>query len=275
MASVAAIERLADGLDHPEGIALGTDGMLYAGGEAGQVYRVDPAAGSVEQIASTGGFVLGLCLDAAGAIYACDATLAAVVRIDPSTGAVETYCDRAGGAPLTCPNWPAFAPDGSLVVSDSGREALNICEGTVFRVPRGGGEAEVLDLRPLHLSNGLAVTPKGEIIVLESLTPRLSRIVPGGIETIAELPGTTPDGVALTDDGGYLVSCYYPYRILHVDPAGNVTTFLDDATGIHIPMPTNMAFYGEGMTRLAIASLGGSWLSAIETPFRGLALTYP
>ena len=91
MASVAAIERLADGLDHPEGIALGTDGMLYAGGEAGQVYRVDPAAGSVEQIASTGGFVLGLCLDAAGAIYACDATLAAVVRIDPSTGAVETY----------------------------------------------------------------------------------------------------------------------------------------------------------------------------------------
>ena len=58
-------------------------------------------------------------------------------------------------------------------------------------------------------------------------------------------------------------------------PDGSVSTFLDDPTGIHIPMPTNIAFYGEGLSRLAIASLGGTSISAIDTPFRGVPLTYP
>ncbi len=31
----------ANGLDHPEGVAVGPDGMIYAGGESGQVYRIE------------------------------------------------------------------------------------------------------------------------------------------------------------------------------------------------------------------------------------------
>ena len=275
MASVNDLRRLAEGLDHPEGVAVGADGMLYAGGEAGQIYRVDPSSGGFAQIASTGGFVLGLCLDAAGFIYACDAARAAIVRIDPGSGDVETFCDSAGGVALTCPNWPAFAPDGSLVVSDSGREAIDVREGRVLRVPRGGGDAEVLDLPPLHFANGLAVEPDGGIVVLESFTPRLSRVVSGGLETIADLPGTTPDGVALIEGGGYLVGCYYPFQVLHVSADGSVETFLDDPTGIHMPMPTNLAFFGEVLNRLVLASLGGMWLSALETPFVGVPLNRP
>jgi gluconolactonase len=48
-----AFTELAGGFDHPEGIAWGPDGFLYAGGEAGQVYRVG-LDGSAEEIASTG-----------------------------------------------------------------------------------------------------------------------------------------------------------------------------------------------------------------------------
>jgi hypothetical protein len=44
-----------DGLDHPEGVALGPDGKVYAGGEGGQVYRIDYASRHVETYADTGG----------------------------------------------------------------------------------------------------------------------------------------------------------------------------------------------------------------------------
>ena len=276
MASLRGLRTIASGLDHPEGVATGPDGLLYAGGEAGQVYRIDPAAGSCEEIANTGGFVLGLCLDAAGAIYACDMGRPAVVRIDPDDGSVETYCDSAGGAALVCPNWPAFAPDGSLVVSDSGTESATSKDGRVACVPPGGGEAKVISDGPLHFPNGLAVSSEGDVVVLESFTPRLSALRDGQAELIAELPDVVPDGVAIDAEGGYVVSCYYPFRLYRVPP-GSATAelLLDDPLGIHLPMPTNVAFFGPGLRSLAIAQLAGWSIVAIELPFAGAPLNYP
>src|SRR5262249_45968368 len=69
---------IADGLDHPECVAVGPDGRLYAGGEAGQIYRLDPEGPTL--LANTGGFVLGICLDADSVIYACDQFRHEVVR---------------------------------------------------------------------------------------------------------------------------------------------------------------------------------------------------
>ena len=59
---------LVEGLDHAEGIAWGMDGYAYAGGEAGQLYRIDVDRGKLTQFADTGGFILGLALDAVGNI---------------------------------------------------------------------------------------------------------------------------------------------------------------------------------------------------------------
>lgn len=64
------ISDLVEGLDHPEGIAWGRDGFAYAGGEAGQVYRIDIEAKTSTKIADTGGFLLGIALDADNNIYA-------------------------------------------------------------------------------------------------------------------------------------------------------------------------------------------------------------
>ena len=55
---------LVDGLDHVEGIVWGLDGYCYAGGEAGQIYRIDVERREAVQIADTGGLVLGVALDA-------------------------------------------------------------------------------------------------------------------------------------------------------------------------------------------------------------------
>ena len=45
-------------LQHPEGVAVGPDGAVWCGSENGQILRIDPRGGGIEEVASTGGFVL-------------------------------------------------------------------------------------------------------------------------------------------------------------------------------------------------------------------------
>jgi gluconolactonase len=274
--ALSQLRTLAAGLDHPEGIALGPDGMLYAGGEAGQVYRIDPGAATHEQIADTGGLALGVCLDAGGSVYVCDPGNGAVMRVDAGTGAVDPWCQSAGGGSLVTPNWAAFAPDGSMWLSDSGTEAVDVRDGRLLRVPAGGGDAEVIDLEPLHFPNGLCVGPEGFVYWLESFTPRLRRLTEAGAELVADLPGVVPDGVALDAEGGFLICCYYPFRLLRVPPGGaSVQLLLDDPFGIHLIMPTNAAHFGPGLQQLAVSSLGGYEIKSLPAPVPGTPLHYP
>lgn len=59
------------------------------------------------------------------------------------------------------------------------------------------------------------------------------------------------------------VSCFTPELILA------------DATGAQSPMPTNVCFVGDDLGTLAMASLGGHTLSAVEVAVRGQGLHYP
>src|SRR5438874_620333 len=52
-------EVFASGLDHPECIAFDRDGNLWAGGEAGQIYRID-SSGAVTTVTTLGGFIAGI-----------------------------------------------------------------------------------------------------------------------------------------------------------------------------------------------------------------------
>lgn len=275
--ALSQLRTLASGLDHPEGVALGPDGMLYAGGEAGQVYRIEPdGGGRYEQIADTGGFALGVCLDAGNSVYVCDAGNGAVMRVDAGSGSVDRWCESAAGGPIQTPNWAAFAPDGSLWLSDSGTEALEVRDGRLLRVPPGGGDAEVIDIEPLHFPNGLCIGPDGRVHWLESFTPRLRRLGDAGPELVAELPGVVPDGVALDAEGGFLIACYYPFRLLRLPAdSGEPELLLDDSTGIHLIMPTNAAYFGDGLGEVALAALGGYEIKALSAPVPGAPLIYP
>ena len=101
---VSAVRVLAEGLDHPEGLALGLDGAVYAGGEAGQLYRLagwrealtGGAPAEAEQFATTGGFVLGLALDGGGHVYACDHRRHQVLRVSPPAPSRSTPAGRRG-----------------------------------------------------------------------------------------------------------------------------------------------------------------------------------
>jgi gluconolactonase len=275
MRDLSELRTIAEGLDHPECVTAGPDGALYAGGEAGQIYRLSDDGG-VEVIATTGGFVLGLCCDAGGAIYACDCAVPRILRIDPS-GDVSTYCDSAGGEPLACPNFNLFEADGTMWVSDSGSEYPAPPDGRLLRIPPGGGDAEVVDLPPLHFPNGLALTADGTVLIVETFhRPGLVSLAGGALAPVIELPEMVPDGVVVAESGALYISCYQPNAILRLAPGADRTeTVVSDWMGTQLLTPTNVAFFGADRRSLAIAGIAGWSIRALELPEPGRALEYP
>ena len=107
---------IGGGLDHPEGIASGKDGEAYAGGEEGQVYKIDTKERTFTQIASTGAVVGGLAQDGNGNIYCCCGP--DVVRVTQN-GDTSSYPNNKQSM-LQLANYPVFDKNGNLYVSDSG-----------------------------------------------------------------------------------------------------------------------------------------------------------
>src|SRR6185436_4375875 len=105
-------EIFANGLDHPECLTFDPEGMLWAGGEAGQIYRISPEA-SVETIANLGGFCCGVAWSPHDDLWVCN-TKYGVVRVTRS-GEWSVF---ASG--LVCPNFGLFDRRGNYYVTDSG-----------------------------------------------------------------------------------------------------------------------------------------------------------
>ena len=96
---------LTEDLDHPEDLVWDpATSRIYAGGEAGQIYAVS-LDGDVEQVADSGGGILGLAVDVAGTVYACDEGRAEVLRVDPRKGRVEVYSGGTSERPMIEPNY--------------------------------------------------------------------------------------------------------------------------------------------------------------------------
>jgi gluconolactonase len=274
---LSAFEMVATGLDHPEGIAAGPEGEVYAGGEAGQIYRIG-ADGTVEAIASTGGFIYGIALDGDGNVYACDYGNASVARVSPS-GRVETYSKGTADVPMRVPNFPAFDDAGELYVTDSGEWGED--DGIVYRISPGG-ETEIWTRAVPRFPNGCALDAEGSFLyVTESRGRSISRIrigddgSAGDSEVVVELRGSQPDGHAFAEDGALYVGCYRPDRIYRVSADGAVDVLADDPDGVTLNQPTNVAFTGPGLGRLAVSSLGGWSIAAAAVGVAGLPLRYP
>src|SRR5438132_9871170 len=210
--SIDDFSMFVEGLDHPECITRGPDGITYAGGEAGQIYRV-ALDGKHEQIATTGGFLLGLCLDANRNVYACDIKLNAVMRITPN-GMVSTYSSGTEQRPMVNPNFPVFDRAGNLYVTGSGHWKQN--DGCVYRI-RPGGKTEVVSESASRFPNGCCLSADDKwLYVVQSLMPGVVRLaisidgILGKPENVVELPRTVPDGVALDAKGNLFISCYTP-----------------------------------------------------------------
>jgi sugar lactone lactonase YvrE len=260
---------LVDGLDHPEGVAWDPEAeVVWAGGEDGQLYRVT-LDGRAEQVARAPSFVLGLAVDGRGRLAVCASEDGSLCVAEGA--AVRPVLREVDGAPLVLPNYPAFSPDGTLWLSASGTWARD--DGRLVRVAADGTATTFARDRPCF-TNGLAVSPDGRWLwVAESNRPRVSRYDlaagEGRAETVVELPGTVPDGLALTAGGGLLISLYRPDRILHLGPDGALDVVADDPQGTLIAAPTNVCFAGRDLDVLVGANLGRWHLTRYDLGLRG------
>lgn len=261
---------LVDDLDHPEGVAYDPDAdVLWAGGEEGQLYCVDAGGRWVEEVARAGGLVLGLAVDGRGRLAICC----------PGDRSVSVYDARevrhiAAGV-LTFPNYPAFGPDGTLYVSDSGSWGDD--DGRIWRID-ADGEAAVLTAGAPHFTNGCAVSADGRFLwVVESYEPNLSRfdLSTGEWEHLLRLDGTVPDGLAFTSDGGLLISCYRPDRVYHLSADGDLDIAAEDPQGTLLAAPTNICFAGPELERVVAANYNRRHLTVLDLGLRGAPLHRP
>lgn len=267
---------LVEGLDHPEGVCWDPRaGAVFAGGEAGQVYRVSLDDPAPEIVARAPDFVLGLAADGAGRLALC------VIGEHPSLcvvedGSVRTLLTEVEGSPLAFPNFPSFETDGTLWFTDSGPWGSH--SGRLIRVETDG-TAEVASTALPRFPNGCAVTPDGAALwVVESLGPTVSRYdlqTGSGPELLVTLHGHVPDGLAFTADGGCLISNYRPDRIYHLDAGGRLEVVAQDPHGTLIAAPTNVCFAGELLDRVVSANLGRWHLTLLDLGLTGAPLNYP
>ena len=270
------IQFIATDLDHPEGINFGVDGMLYAGGEAGQLYRIDAVSGHVDHYATAEGFLmLGVTLDGDNNLYGCHVGRREIVKVSPD-GEVTTYSKGVRGRELINPNYGVFDNKGNFYYTDSG-DYFN--PSGLILVVRPDGTTEVFHEGPLSFPNGLAIDAQGKYLyVVLSSAPNISRIPLQGGSTNAKpevyvpLEGVVPDGLAFDDRDRLLISCYVPDRIYLADTDGKIEILMEDPMAELMNRPTNVAIRDN---KVYYANLGGWHVGAFDFDAGPMPLRYP
>jgi gluconolactonase len=271
---LSELHEFVSGLDHSEGICFAPNGKIYMGGESGQVYEVGDDR-ELKIIANTNGFLLGLAADAHNRLYLCDTVAKKVLRLNEDNS-LTTFAEHPE---LFLPNWGAFSPDGNYYFSDSGHWGQS--DGKIFRVK--DGITEVWSEESKNFPNGLTISAGGDsLLILESYPSSLVEIQilpdgsPGKRRVICEMGEIVPDGIALMDDGRFLVSCYRPDSIFIINPNGEITLLADDPRGTVIAGPTNVVFFGENLERVLVPNIGRWHATEFEIPgVKGIPLFYP
>jgi len=272
--SVNQFETYADGLDHAEDLAFDNEGILWAGGEIGQVYRI-PEKGRVEEVTNVGGFCLGLTFSAADELYICNAKLACVIKVKKN-GKSSLFADSAEAHKLKLPNYGVFDSSGNLFVSDSGEWSKS--SGCIVRFDSRGRGQVFLD-GPQPFPNGLALSADERFLfIAQSHTDDVLQVEiredgsAGDRELYATGLARVPDGLAFDVEGNLYVSCYASDNIFRVSPEREVALLAYDRDGTTLARPTNIAFGGPQNDELYVANLGRWHINRVKLGVKGQPL---
>jgi sugar lactone lactonase YvrE len=315
----------------PEPIAIGPDGLVYVGtnqlergdrGAPSRVFVYSPLGRLVRQYVIRGQplaedhGIQGLAFDGSGLLYALDRSARPrVVLLDPITGDQRTYavfhdvppCSASRTADCSAtvtdaeaePDYAAFGPDGSLYVTD-------IEQALIWRVPRGGGVAQVWfthpDFENIFGPNGIHFQPDGRTLLLAvtATSPATGDATSGALYTLAVLPDGRPgelrqlwrsrpfdgpDGFAIARSGNVYVALAGASQIALLSPAGQelarapASPVANMALEVPVDAPGSAAFLGQRVlvtNHSAVAGNPSSWaVLDVWAGEEGLPLFYP
>jgi gluconolactonase len=267
----------AEGLDHPECIACHPDGSIWAGGEAGQIYRISEDGKEVKELGSTGGFILGIAFSPnCSWLLICDLGNKCLMRMDAYSYELSEFSKGAEGHKFNIPNYACFDRNGNVYVSESG--VFREVKGKVLKYDTEGN-GHIWCGGPINFANGMCLDAKEEYLyVVCSFLPGIERIkinsdgTAGKREVYVTVPESVPDGVAFDADGNLYISCYAPNKIYKVTPDQTISVLVDDWEAHTLSNPTNIAFGGPDFDQLYTANLGRWHVSKIDLGIKGLKL---
>ena len=248
----------------PEPIAVGPDRRVYVGtnqlghGDAdapSKVFAFSRKAKLVREYELDGQpldedhGIQGLAFDRDGLLYALDRSAdPRVVVLDPATGRQRLYarlpdvppcgaeaeenCSQTQLDGAAGPDYATFSPTGDLYVTD-------IDQALIWKVPKGGGAAEVWFTDPrlesVYGPNGIQFMADGRTLLFvntasnpmagNSLTGRLYTLPvqpdgsPGDLTQVWEsLPADAPDGLAIARSGNVYVALAGSSQVLMLSP---------------------------------------------------------
>lgn len=211
----------------PEDVVLTPDGKIVTGTDDGTIWRIDPADGTVEEIARAAGRVLGLHADADGSLLICVAGQG-VLRLAEPGAALEIVVGAIDGVPLDFPSNVVRDEDGTVYFSISSRRwpfedwMADILEhsgsGQLVRLDPDGTLTVLVD--GLQFANGVVLAPdRSCVLVAETGAYRITRHWLTGPRAgtsdllVENLPGS-PDNMSLGSDGLVWVGMVSPRNAL-------------------------------------------------------------
>lgn len=308
----------------PEGIAVDAEGTIYVGtspkqggvvaeGPPSKVFGFDGAGRlrreftiSGQDLADPGYGLYGMAFDQADRLYIVDAKPARIIRLDPRTGVQVDYtrfpdvppcrlvdagteCSETTGDLAAFPNYPVFAPDGTMYVTD-------VQQALIWKVPAGGGEPTVWfsdpGLESIFGPNGIQFRADGKTLLLAVSFQSNPAAQPQRSAGLYELPVRSDgspgelrqfwqskpddgsDGFALARSGNVYVALGGPSAnaVARISPAGQELDRSPPSPAqnllLEVPfdMPASAAFQGDRVlvTNHAFASRDPNHFAVLE-----------
>ena len=254
-----------------EGPSFDRDGNLYFTDiPFGRVFRAAPS-GKVELVAEYDGEPNGLKIRADGRIFITD-YLNGIMELDPVAGKVTRVLDRYYTEHLRGVNDLFFAANGDMYFTDQGRTGYQDPTGQVYRVNAAGRLERILSTGVN--CNGV-VTNLDETVLYVAMTNanaiwHFALMPDGGVTAVGTFlqfsGGIGPDGIALTAEGGLVVSQIGMGAVWIFNRRGEPLYRVNSCGS---DLVSNIAFGGPDLRTLYMTDSGNGQILKAELPVAG------